>query len=424
MAPSHVRSREAARRFLYGLGAFAVTAVVGYVAFTANEGRLPGTPATVVRAAFDDVGQLQPGSEVRQNGITIGQVSAIDLVDGKPVVTMKVNGGEPMYRDGSAGVWDQSALAQKFVELMAGHPASGLLGDAVLPVSHTESTHDLVSLLNVFDEPTRTSLAGTLRNLGGGLAGYGPGLHDFVATLPGDLADVRTVSGTLVSARTDLPGLLHTADRLSERFTGREQQITGVLHNTDETLRALGTDGGRPLGESLNRLPRTLDVLHTALNDAQQPLVDLEVATTGLHSGSWSLGRSTPDLRGVLREGRQPLRQVPGVADDAKPAVSDLGDTLSDARPFAPKLADGLTSAAPPLVALAPYGPDMSTFGFDLSNLIVNHDGWEHRLRIMSGAPSATALLLNQVKDTHNPYPAPGEAIRERDPNGGQIPGR
>jgi phospholipid/cholesterol/gamma-HCH transport system substrate-binding protein len=424
VAPSHPRSKDAARRFLYGLGAFAVAVVVGYVAFTANQGRLPGTPATVVRAAFDDVGQLQPGSEVRQNGITIGQVSAIDLVDGKPVVTMKVNGGVPMYRDGRAGIWDQSALAQKFVEISAGNPGSGLLGDGVLSVNHTDSTHDLVSLLNVFDEPTRKSLAATLRNLGGGLAGYGPGLHDFVATLPGDLADIRTVSSTLVSARTDLPGLLQTSDRLSERFNGREQLITGVLHNTDETLRAVGTDGGRPLGETLTKLPRILDVLHTALDDAQQPLVDLEISTSQLHSGSWALGRATPDARGVLREGQRPLHQVPDVADDAKPAVDDLGHTLRDARPFAPKLADGLTSAAHPLSELARYGPDMSTFGFDLSNLIVNHDGWEHRLRIMSGAPSPTSLLINQVKDTHNPYPAPGEAIRERDPDGGQIPGR
>ncbi|HZZ48023.1 MAG TPA: MlaD family protein [Pseudonocardia sp.] len=421
---AHPRSKDSARRFLYGLGAIAGMAVVGYAAFTANEGRLPGAPATVVRAAFDDVGQLQPGSEVRENGITVGQVSAIDLVGGKPVVTMKVNDGVPMYRDGHAGVWDQSALAQKFVELTAGHPYSGLLGDDVLAASHTESTHDLVSLLNVFDGPTRASLAGTLRNLGGGLAGYGPGLHDFVATLPGDLADVRTVSGTLASARTDLPGLLHTADRLSERFTGREQQITEVLRNGDETLRALGVDGGQPLGRTLGKLPHTLAVLHTALDDAQQPLADLEVSTTGLHSGSWALGRSTPDLRGVLREGQRPLHQVPGVADDASPAVEDLGHTLSDARPFAPKLAEGLTSAAPPLSALRPYAPDMSTFGFDLSNLIVNHDGWEHRLRIMSGAPSGGTLLLNQLRDTHNPYPAPGEAIRERDPDGGEIPGR
>src|SRR5882757_9274298 len=131
MAPT----KGSARRFLSGLGTLAVMLVIGYIAFTANQGRLPGTPVTTVRAAFADVGQLQAGSEVRQNGIIIGQVSAVALVNGQPVVTMDVHGGVSMYRDGYAGIWDQSALAQKFVELRAGGPASGLLGDGTLPVS-------------------------------------------------------------------------------------------------------------------------------------------------------------------------------------------------------------------------------------------------------------------------------------------------
>ncbi|MDT7664857.1 MAG: phospholipid/cholesterol/gamma-HCH transport system substrate-binding protein [Pseudonocardiales bacterium] len=420
MAPT----KGSARRFLTGLGTLAVMLVIGYVAFTANQGRLPGTPVTTVRAAFTDVGQLQAGSEVRQNGITIGQVSAVALVNGQPVVTMDVHGGVPMYRDGYAGIWDQSALAQKFVELRAGDPASGPLGDGTLPVSQTESTHDLVQVLDVFDPPTRAALGDALRQLGGGLAGYGPGLHGFIGTAPGVLSDVGELSTTLVSDRTDLPGLLHTSDRLSSRFTGREYQWTELLHQTDETLRALDVDNGKPLGDTVTKLPGTLRAVRTALDDADQPLTDLASATGDLRSGAHSLGRATPDVRGVFREAHAPLDRIPGVSDDAKPAVADLSRTFSDAQSLTPKLADALSSAAPPLKVLAPYAPDMGTFAFDLSNLIVNHDGWEHRLRIMAGAPSLQTLLVNQLKDTNNPYPTPGQAIRDRDPNGGEIPGR
>jgi len=152
------RTKYAARRFLVGLGAIGASLVLVYLAFTANQGRLPGAPVTTVRAAFDDVGQLQAGSEVRQNGEIVGQVSAVELVSGKPLVTMKLTSGAPVYRDGYAGIWDQSALAQKFVELRSGNAASGPLGDAVLPASQTESTHDLVSVLDVFDPPTRAAL--------------------------------------------------------------------------------------------------------------------------------------------------------------------------------------------------------------------------------------------------------------------------
>jgi phospholipid/cholesterol/gamma-HCH transport system substrate-binding protein len=418
------RTKGSARRFLVGLGTFAVLLVVGYVAFTANQGRLPGTPATVVRAAFDDIGQLQAGSEVRQNGIVVGQVSAVDLVDGKPVVTMMLRPGTRMYRDGYAGVWDQSALAQKFVELRAGDPASGPLGDAVLPVSQTESTHDLVAVLDVFDPPTRAALGTALRQLGQGLAGYGPGLHAFVHGLPGELNNVSTVSAALVSPRTDLPGLLRTTVRLSERFTGREYQVSALLRQTDQTLRALEADEGKPLDDALGKLPGTLRVARQASDDALGPLTDLAVATGELRSGAHALGAATPDVRGVLREAQEPLHQVPDVMDQAKPAVDDLSHTLSVARPLAGKLADGLSSAAPPLRVLAPYAPDMGTFAFDIGNLIVNHDGWEHRLRIMVGTPTSVSVLGNQIKDATNPYPAPGQALRDRDATGGLIPGK
>jgi phospholipid/cholesterol/gamma-HCH transport system substrate-binding protein len=68
-------SRGQARSFAVGIGGFAVLGVIVYIALTANQGRLPATPTTTVRAAFTNIGQLQAGSDVRENGIFIGRVS-------------------------------------------------------------------------------------------------------------------------------------------------------------------------------------------------------------------------------------------------------------------------------------------------------------------------------------------------------------
>jgi phospholipid/cholesterol/gamma-HCH transport system substrate-binding protein len=417
------RSKQSARSFIAGLGTIVVLILIGIVALTANQGHLPGASGEVVKAAFRDVGQLAPGSEVRQNGQVVGQVSSIDLVNGMPVVTMQVHGGPPMYRDGYAGIWDQSSLAQKYVELRAGTPASGPLGTAVLPVGRTESTHDLVQLLDVFDPATRQALGGSLRALGGGLAGYGPGLHDFVATLPGDLTDATTITTSLVSPRADLPGLLRSSDQLAERFTGREQQIAELLHQTDETLRGLGVDSGAPLRATISTLPGSLRTVHAALDNALPPLTDLAASTGDLKSGAGALGHATPDVRGVFRDGRAPLDRIPDFSDDAKPAVDDLSHTFTDARPFTPKLANLLDSGAPILKTLGPYAQDMGTMFTDLKNVLRNHDGWEYRLRIMSGAPTAVSVAGKVIADSRDPYPAPGQATRIRDRNGGLIPG-
>lgn len=419
MAPS----KGSARHFLVGIGAVAVAVVLGYVALTANKGRLPGAPAELVRAAFNDVGQLQVGSDVRQNGIRVGQVSAIRLVGETPVVTMEVHGGVPMHLDGYAGIWDQSALQQKYVELQAGTTSAGLLGDGVLPTDRTESTHDLTTLLSVFDPPTRAGLHTLLAQLGGGMAGYGAGLNQFVQTLPDDVTNFGILSSTLASPRTDLPGLLTSSDRLSERFTGRERQITDLLAQTDSTLRALDVDAGKPLADTVDRLPGTLSAVRAALHDLGQPLADVSEATSRLRDGAGALGRATSDVRGVFREAPKPLASISPVVDDAGPAVTGLRETFADASPFAAKTRDALSSVAKPLGVFAPYGPDANTFVLNAASALAGHDGWEHHLRVALAVPTVTSVLGNQVRDNVDPYPAPGRAYRVQDPDGGQIPG-
>jgi phospholipid/cholesterol/gamma-HCH transport system substrate-binding protein len=290
-------------------------------------------------------------------------------------------------------------------------------------VRQTESTHDLVQVLDVFDAPTRTALGNALRQLGGGLAGYGPGLHDFVRSAPHVLNSVSTISATLVSGRTDVPGLIHTADRLAGRFAGREEQISELLRQTDETLRALGVDDGKPLAEAIAKLPGSLRAVRAALDDAEQPLTALASATRDLRSGAHALGDATPDVRGILREAPAPLSTVANVAHAATPAIDDLSHTFSDARPLAQKLTDGLASAAPPLKVLAPYAPDIGSLFTDTGSVLALHDGWEHRIRIMIGSPNPTLLLGGQIKDSNSPYPAPGQVLHDRDADGGLIPG-
>jgi phospholipid/cholesterol/gamma-HCH transport system substrate-binding protein len=262
-----------------------------------------------------------------------------------------------------------------------------------------------------------------LRQFGGGLAGYGPGLHQFVATAPTNLADISSISDNLTSAQTNLVGLMRSTDRLSGRFQNREEQITELLSRTDTTLRAIATDNSVPLSSTLAKLPTTLHAVRGAVDDIRQPLIDVGDATGHLRSGSVALGNATPDVRGVFQEAPDPLHLVPDVSDDAQPAVEDLTHTVSDARPFVSRLGDGLGSASEPLGVLAPYSLDIGTFFHDIGSLVSNHDGWQHRLRIMTGPPLAPSFLPQQIQDAHNAYPAPGRATLERDRSGGLIPG-
>ncbi|TVT24124.1 MlaD family protein [Amycolatopsis acidiphila] len=415
------RTRAQARAFLIGTAVLAVGALVCYLMFTANQGELPFSQKTVVRAAFVNIGQLDVGSDVRQNSIRIGQVSKLEAAGNSAIVTMELDGQRNVYADATAQLWDQSALGRKFIELNPGTEAAGPLGDAGIPVAHTDSAHDLSDLLDTFDAPTRQALSSSLRELGGGAGGHGQDLADFLGAAPTTLTDLEQVTGALASPEADLPALLQSSQRLMGRFDGRQQEIATLLRQTDTTLRAISTQDGKPLSETLDKAPGTLRAVNATLDTLDRPLSDTRDAMSALEPGAKALGAATPDLRGVLTEGIQPVRKVPGVVQAADPAVDSLTTAFADLRPVTPKLAQGLHSAEEPLRVLAPYACDMATMSFDLSNLLTNHVGYQHNLRIMPALPNGSSVdgLLPEPND---PYPAACQVNNDRAPLGALLP--
>lgn len=416
-------ARERRRSVLVGLVVLAVGAVIGYVTFTAHTGALPGAAATVVRAEFARVGTTDTNTEVRRFAQRIGQVTAIEVRDGRAVVTMRLDGAVPVHADATAALWDQSALGQKFVELRTGTPAAGPLGDVPIPLARTEYAHDLADLLDVFDPATRAALQGAVGELGAGASGRGADVQALAAAAPGLLAGTGTVADALADPAAELPGLLAGSVRLGERFDGRTDAIRTLLRRAEQTLAAVRVDDGRPLADTLASLAPTLEEAGPALDTLPGPLADVTATMRAVGPGARALGAATPDLRGLLAEGAGPLADVPGVADAAEPALADLTDTLADLRPFVPRLGDGLAAAAPPLQVLAPYARDLGLFGDDFGRLVTNNDGFDHQFRLFlapPGAPSAAGLGTAPT----NVYPEPGEAIHDRDATGALIPGR
>jgi phospholipid/cholesterol/gamma-HCH transport system substrate-binding protein len=415
------------RRTLYaGLATVVVIALVAAVVFTANRGHLPGAPTTTVQVAFADLGQTDANSEVRSGGERIGQVESVAVQDGQAVATLVLDGHVDVHADAHAEIRDQSALAQKYVELSPGSAAAPPL-QGVLPATRTDPTHDLADLLDVFDEPTRGALRSTLREVGGGLAGQGPALGRFLGAARGDLDDLGTISGALSDPDADLPGLLNSGASLAGHLAPSSDELRSLLAQSRDTLAAVSTDGGRPLGRTVAEAADTLPALRTASDSLYAPLGDTGDAMRTLGPGAAALGAATPDLRGVLREAVPPLDEVPDVADHAKPAVADLTRTLATARPFVPRLDDGLRAAAQPLSVLSRYTCDVVAFTDTFSKLNSSHDGFRHQFRIFLSAPGPASLsglpagFGDAPLDT---YPAPCTAALDRDGSGALVPGR
>ncbi len=413
---ARLEQRRAHTARIVGLAVLGLIAVILYMATSVHEG-LPGARTTAVRVAFTDVDSLEVGDQVRQNSVRVGRVGAVDFVDNQAVATLELEGDQTVHRDGRAAVWDLSSLGTKFVELFPGNEASGPLGEAVLPASQNVDSADLYKVLNVLDPRTRDAATSTVREVGGGMAGHSQNLHDFLASGAGLLTDTGTIAGSLAAPETDLVTTLANTDRLAARFVGREPQISALVGQSADTFEAVGVDGAKPLHDTLNALPGTLDDARSAFTALDGPLRETQSAMYTLQPGARGLGDATPDLRGVLRESVPPLNKVPGVATQAEPAVSDLTATFADLRPLAPKVTEAIGDVRPLVEALSPYAEETGQFFARGHSFVADEvaPGIHYaRLGVAPGPGSALGSLVEGDMTGRNPYPAPGEAQHDR----------
>ena len=391
---------------LLGLVVIALSAAAIGFAFVSHKG-LPGRDYTYATIAFEEVPPgLRPGSDVRVRGQRIGQVHGVSFDDG-PRVKVQLPGGFGLFRDATARIRSRSLLGQKYVQIEPGTPAAGELGDRVLGPDRTTTVVDIVDLVDTFDDATRRALHTALLEVGTGAAGRGPDLNDLIAASPDLLADLNLTGGALTAEETRLAAFLATAERLSGRFNGREQQLEALIRQMGDTLLAVATDDARPLADTVRKLPSTLDALTPALSDLGAAAAALAPAVGDLGPSAAALGAVTPDLRAALRESVPVLGKVPRVSEMATPALSALTTTFDDARPLAPALGKTFDAAAAQLEVLAPYAPELDLLLDGLRDAFAQGDENGKWLRVAS-----IFTAINQAGN-RNPYPAPGEAATD-----------
>lgn len=407
----------------FAIGIVVVLVFAAAVVFGLNATHgVPFAERKAVKAAFDDVGGLIEGDDVRIASSRVGYVEDITIENGRAVALLQIDDeNTAIYRNASAAtasVGARSALGQKFVDLDPGSPDAGELPPGkVIPKRETRGAQEISELFNVFDPRTRKAAGSTLRELGGGLAGRHQDLRDMLGTAPTMLPALGTVSDSLAARNgADLTAMLTSAERLAGRFAGREQEIADLTRQLGTTMDAVAADGGSRIAEILERSPRALDEATTALAALSRPLADAETGLRTMRPGATALGDATEDLRGVFREGMEPLGKVPGVADKATPAVGDLTHVFTDARPMASQLVDTTDDAAEPLSVLAPYRGEIATFFTRAASALSQGDAAGNWLRIYLVPRSESITGTVPIKDptvSSNPYPGPGEADKD-----------
>lgn len=137
--------------FSVGIFVLAGLLCIAYLAITIGGSRFFGADERVIEARFNNIGGLNPGSNVMIAGVKIGSVGTITL-DEKTlaaVVQLKLNATNiEIFDDAIASIRTNGLIGDKYIALDPG--GSGIELEADEPIVDTESAIDIESLISKF----------------------------------------------------------------------------------------------------------------------------------------------------------------------------------------------------------------------------------------------------------------------------------
>lgn len=313
-----------------------------------------------ITAEFHDAGAILKGSEVKVDGVKVGEVSRLTLADGVGQVVMSLDGSvAPVYENAQVTIRPVSLLGERYVDLDRGTPDAAPLPDGgVIPASQNRRTVDLDEVLSTVDEPTGVALAALVTTLGDGLTGNGEDVAAALDTLAPALTDTRALVRLLDEQTTVLNSLI---DRLgpvtSALGTDRGRRLDGLVQSASNLLSATAAEEAN-LSATLERLPSTLASAQAALSglgrvattatptlQALRPLTrDLTGVSQELERLAGALDPALASLDPVLDQGMALIQQARPVVADLRAAGGDLRQVAASARPIVEELDANLDS--------------------------------------------------------------------------------
>jgi phospholipid/cholesterol/gamma-HCH transport system substrate-binding protein len=323
-----------------------VTLSLGAVDFSGSG----GSKHTLV-ADFVDASPLIAGNNVKIDGVTVGTVASLKVVNGVAEVAMNLSDSAyPLHTDARAEIRPVTLLGERYVDLQRGSPNAPVLqvGQA-LPTKQTGQATDLDQVLDALNDPTGTALAALVTTLGEGAQGNGP--------------EIAAALKTLAPAMTDTTSLANILNQQNDA-------ITSVLRSLDPVAAALATDRGQTLQALVNSSDMLLGT--TAANEAalRQVLADLP---STLHTGTTTLA----DLAGTAQSATPALAAIRPVTDNLTAISGELSNfaaaanpALASARPVLDKAYQLLLQAQPVVAQLQIAGPALRSVSGSARQLV------------------------------------------------------
>ena len=340
-----------ARRSSRSVLVLVISAVIGLVSLALVLRNLdmqwPWKGYEVLRVEVANASGVVAGKQqVRVAGIPAGRITQSRLVDGRAVLTLKIDEDYgPIYRDARVVLRPQTPLQDNFVDIVdRGTPRAGRLGDRILPATQTRTSVQAGEVLDAFDADTRQRLGILIDELGAGLDDGGAQLRTAFGEVAPFLRAVQRLTHETASRQAITRRLVHNLSLLTAALGARDRQLTTLVRAGSATVRQTAATE-RQLGDLIRTLPPTMTQLRRSFATIRSTLPRLDPALEALRPAAAELAPGLDALEALARRAEPTLRAL----DEPVTALRPLARHLT---PTARGLQRAVTTLAPQAAAI------------------------------------------------------------------------
>ena len=363
----------------------AATALVALLLFDSGDG------SYVVKARFDNAGQVVQGGLVEIAGKQVGSVTDQRLTDdGLAELTLAIDEEWAPIPSGTRAQIRQFGLsgpASRYIDLQlpTGTDRGEDLPDGtVLGLDDTTSNVDIDQIFAIFDRRTRRSLRGVIRGSARQYRGQGERAARGLLYLDPALVSASRLFGELNRDTPKLRRFIDETSGLVGDVAERRDELASLVSNLADTTGAIARPPGA-LGDAIHELPPFMRRANTTYVNLRAALDDLDPLVEAAKPVAKRLRPYTAELRGLVEDAEPTVRDLagvirrPGGANDlvelarATPALRDIavgpvrrnGEEREGTLPAA---TEALSSATPRLAFARPYSVDFTGWLDDFSH--------------------------------------------------------
>ena len=282
------------------------------------------------------------GQTVTISGVTVGEIGAVKLVNGRGRVTMKIRReyADRIHEDASAALRSRTPLQDMIIQLDPGTKSAPLLKHGGnIPAARTMTPVELDEILSEFDVDTRAYLAILLQQGAKGLSDDGgEKLAGILRKFEPTTVYSARIAKAVKSRNAEAARAVTNLERVASAIGKNEEALGTFIANSSEAFSAIA-DRDEDLAGIIQKSPATLqktrDLLQTAgklSGDLGSAAKKLERPTRKFDAGLVELtefmNAATPvvrdDLRPFAKEVQAPLAKL-------KPAVDNIRTSAKNA---------------------------------------------------------------------------------------------